>query len=88
MKNSKTKRKRNVQVNVNFSSEELNIIKSKMELYKTKGIILNRSKLIRDLLLNLPDDYKFENNVIKDKPKNVNRNKEVSLFWGLIKIQN
>jgi hypothetical protein len=88
MKNSKTKRKRNVQVNVLFSSEELNIIKSKIEFFKTKGIILNRSNLIRDLLLNLPDDYKFENNVIKDKPKNVNRNKNISLFWGLIKIQN
>ena len=86
MKNSK--RKRNVQVNVQFSSEELSIIKSKIEFYKTKGIILNRSKLIRDLLLNLPDDYKFENNVIKDKPKNVNRNKDISLFWGLIKITN
>lgn len=88
MKKQKTKTKRNKLVHVNFSSEELNIIKNKIEFYKTKGIILNRSKLIRDLLLNLPNDYKFENNVIKDKPKNVNRNKDISLFWGLIKIQN
>jgi hypothetical protein len=88
MKKSKTKTKRNKLVHVNFSSEELSIVKSKIEFYKTKGIILNRSKLIRDLLLNIPNDYKFENNVIKDKPKNVNRNKDISLFWGLIKIQN
>tara|TARA_R110000868_G_C10462393_1_gene727519 strand:- start:282 stop:545 length:264 start_codon:yes stop_codon:yes gene_type:complete len=87
MKKQKTKT-RNQQLRVNLSLEELNIIKSKIEFYKKQGVKLNRSKLVRDLLLNIEDDYKFENNIIKDKPKNVNRNKDISLFWGLIKIQN
>ena len=83
MKKSNIKDK---QLNIKLSVEDLKSIKNNIEFYKNQGIKLNISKIVRDVLVNFPkaNDYGHE---AEDKPKNVNQNKEVSLFWGLIKIK-
>ncbi len=88
MKKSNIKDK---QLNIKLSVEDLKSIKNNIEFYKNQGIKLNISKIVRDVLVNFPkaNDYGHEAEItfIKDKPKIINKNKEVSLFWGLIKIK-